>query len=224
MRLSLLLLLALVALPACDSNTYDNGYDDGYGAGQTSNGATFVDFTLDATAYTLLNDRTATYQSDDIDSGATRAAVERALATAGDGALVMLYIDNQLVNESEPGTQTAYTALPLSRGFDQLVLTPDGDNPPLEINVVGFTASYEFSFDNQDLFFDVVSSAPASDFGANERTLFNFIAPQRRVDNVPQGLTQLRFRLVTLPARAGQRSAVDLTDYAAVKKAYNLPD
>ena len=40
---------------------------------------------------------------------------------------------------------------------------------------------------------------------------------------VPQGADRLEFRLVTVPARAGQRP-VDMTDYAAVKAAYNLPD
>lgn len=228
MRRLLLLSCALLALPACDSSSYNNGYDDGYydgqGTGTTTAGARFVDFSLDATGYTVFNDRTASYESDDIDSGTTRTAVERALATAGDGALVMLYIDNRLVNESEPGDQITYTALPLSRGFDELVLAP-GTTPGTSttIPVVGYTASYEFSFDNQDLFFDVVSSAAASDFNTNPRVLFDFVAPQRRVGNIPQGLTRLQFRLVTVPATAAKQG-VDMTDYAAVVRAYGLPD
>jgi hypothetical protein len=223
------LLLAALALSFSACDNYNDGYDDGYYDGiddAPTGGATVVDFELDATDYSVLNARTATYESDNIDSGTIRAAVEDALAEAGDGALVALYIDNQLVNESEEADQTTYTALPLSRGFDQLVLgdtDADGqiDDP---VNVVGYTASYEYSFDNGDLYFDVVSSAPSSDFSTNPAVLFDFIAPQVRIDGVPQGLSELRFRLVTVPADEFNKKPVDLTDYAAVAAAYNLPD
>lgn len=234
MRLSLLL-AALVLLPACDTGSYDDGYDDGYDAGldnAPTNGATFVDFTLDATEYRV-NDgpgqdqRTASYETDRIDESAVRGAVERALATAGDGALVALYIKSYLVtNQATPADTSTYSALPLSRGFDRLVLVDtdnDGD-PDGSVFVVEYTASYEFSFDNQDLYFDVVSSKPASDFGTNPEFLFDAITPQEtNAAGVRLGPDDLEFRLVTVPATAGQRP-VDMTDYAAVKAAYNLPD
>ena len=230
MRLPLLA-LALLALPACDSQ-YDNGYDDGFydgqGTGTTAAGARFVDFSLDATRYQVSGDaRTASYQSDDIDSGTTRGAVERALATAGDGALVMLYIKSYLVtNQSGQGDPT-YSALPISRSFNQLSLgDTDGDGQIDDpVDVVGYTASYEFSFDNADLYFDVVSSAPATDFGTDPRSLFDAIAPQRsNAAGDPQGADRLELRVVTVPASAGQRPAVDLADYAAVTAYYGLPD
>ncbi len=231
MRLPILsLLLAALALGACDSSNYDDGYDDGYYDGQDdapTNGATFVDFELDATDYAVSGDqRTASYQTDDIDSGTVRATVERALATAGDGALVALYIDSRLVTNID-GTSVPYAALPLSRGFEQLVVIDSyGDgSPDGSVNVVGYTASYEYSFDNQDLYFDVVSSAPASDFSADPTVLFDFVTPQRSaVNGDRQGPTRLSFRLVTVPATRGSRPAVDMTDYAAVRAAYNLPD
>ena len=222
MRLPLLL-AALVLFSACDAGSYDDGYDDGLNDAPTS-GATFVDFARDPGDYTLSDDtRTAGYETDDIDSGTTRTAVERALATAGDGALVMLYIDSRLVNRDFGGESTPYSALPLSRGFEQVVLTSGPNGTTTTVPVVGYTASYEFSFDNNDLYFDVVSSTPASSF-TSERALFDFIRPQPRdLDGIPTGATSLRFRLVTVPAREGQRP-VDMSDYAAVKAAYNLPD
>lgn len=228
MRLSLLLLVAALALPACDTQ-YDSGYDDGFFDGQTNgqnnvptNGAVYVDFTLDARNYAVSGDqKTATYETDNIDSGDVRGRVERALARAGDGALVALYIQNDLVNNFGSGDSTPYTALPLSRGFEEIVLA----DSTVSIPVVGYTASYEYSFDNEDLYFDVVSSTSATNFGDNPRNLFDFIVPQRRDANgTPAGPAQLRFRLVTVPATPGGRPVVDLSDYAAVKAAYNLPD
>ena len=225
--LALPLLLAALALPACDN--YDSGYDDGFIDGGTRGGATFVDFTLDATDYAVSGDqKTATYETDNIDSGTTRAAVEAALGLAGEGALVMLYIQNDLVNTVGGGQSQPYTALPLSRGFEELVfadIDANNDGEADVIPVVGYTASYEFSFDNQDLYFDVVSSTAASNFGSNPRALFDFIVPQRtNAAGDRLGPSALAFRLVTVPATAGGRSAIDLTDYAAVKRAYNLPD
>ena len=232
MRLPFLLLAAALLLPACDSQ-YDDGYNDGFFDGQSdappapTNGATFVDFTLDGTRYEV-NDgdgedqRTATYRSRSISSLEQRNAVERALGRAGDGALVMLYIQTYLVsNQATAEDNSTYSALPVTRGFEEIVLA----DSVTAIPVVGYTASYEFSFDNQDLYFDVVSSTSASQFGGNPRALFNFIVPQE-TDALGGrlGADVLRFRLVTVPATRGNKTAVDLTDYAAVKAAYGLPD
>jgi hypothetical protein len=223
------LLLAALALSFSACDTYGDGYDDGYYDGlddAPTNGATVVDFTLDATDYSVSTDqRTATYESDDIDSGTVRAAVEDALATAGDGALVALYIDTELVTDVS-GTSRPYSALPLSRGFEELVVgDTDGDGQFDDpVNVVGYTASYEYSFDNGDLYFDVVSSTRASEFGADPTVLFDFITPQQQTGGVRQGPSTLSFRLVTIEADEFTKRPVDLTDYAAVAAAYNLPD
>lgn len=226
MRLSLLL-LALIALPACDSNSYNDGYDDGYNNAPSS-AATFVDFGLDGTRYNVSTDNlTATFRSRNISTLETRNAVERALATAGDGALVMLYIKSYLVSTQSASDDPTFSALPVSRGFDERLvatLNPDGTPGPLAY-VVGLTASYEFSFDNNDLYFDVVSSKPSTDFGTSPQSLFNTLVPQAtKTDGSGAGPDRLEFRLVTVPARAGKRPDVDMTDYAAVARAYTLPN
>ncbi len=223
--LALLAVALPLALTACD--TYNNGYDDGYydGQGSTSTRASFVDFSLDATDYTVSGDtRSASYESDNIDSGTTRAAVERALATAGDGALVALYIKSYLVNNLAGQGDPTYAALPVSRSFEELVFTPGPDSTTSTVNVVGYTASYEYSFDNQDIYFDVVSSAPASDFSSDPTVLFDFIVPQATDSQGTRGgANRLDFRVVTVPASA-LKQGVDMTDYAAVRAAFNLPD
>lgn len=229
MRLLPLLALALLTLPACDSynDGYDDGYYDGQGSGTTTAGARFVDFSLDAQDYTVSGDtRTASYQTDDIDSGTVRAAVERALATAADGSLVALYIKSYLVTNQSGQSDPTYSALPLSRGFDERLVTtvnPDGTPGP-QVYVVGLTASYEYSFDNGDLYFDVVSSKPSTDFGTNPRTLFDVIVPQEtQANGTALGPDRLDLRIVTVPATAAKRG-VDMTDYAAVAAAYGLPN
>jgi hypothetical protein len=96
-------------------------------------------------------------------------------------------------------------------------------NTDTSIPVVGYTVSYEYSFDNDDLYFDVVSSAPATDFDSDPRVLFDSVVPQR-AENGPD---RLNFRLVTIPSDRyySQGAArIDLRDYEAVKRAYNLPD
>jgi len=138
----------------------------------------------------------------------------------------MLYIDVELVSpvEGASGNRT-YAALPLSRSFEEIVLAGDGSGGTVEIPVVGYTASYEYSFDNQDLYFDVVSSAPYTDFSTDPADLFDFIVPQRALG----GSSAIDLRLVVIPDELylvnGQAAArVDLRDYAAVKAAYDLPD
>ena len=177
-----------------------------------------VDFRLDALDYDVSADNlTASFESDDVDSGETRDQIERSLADASTaGALVMLYIDSELVN-IQPGAEFGtWAALPLSRSFEGFV-SGEGD-----VAVV-YTASYEFSFDNDDLYFDVVSSAPFDAFDESPDDFIARILPQR----IEDGPDQLLLRLVTIPAdryynQAGLR--VDLRDYEAVKRAYNLPD
>lgn len=186
---------------------------------ETRRDVSVVDFRLDALDYDVSADtRTASYESDNVDSGETRDEIEFALRSAGDGALVLLYIESELVQDFE-GTGQTYSALPLSRSFEEVVLQ-DSDS---SIPVVGYTVSYEYSFDNDDLYFDVVSSAPATDFDDDPRVLFDSIVPQR----IERGADELEFRLVTIPSDRYYRQAgarIDLRDYEAVKRAYNLPD
>ncbi|WP_412062207.1 hypothetical protein [Rubrivirga sp. IMCC45206] len=217
LRLSLLALAAVALLGACDVN--EPYYED------TSLRVFVADFSFDAQDYAVGGDlKTATF--DARDASVSRGDLDDALATAGDGALVMLYIDVELVSpvEGASGNPT-YAALPLSRSFEEIVLADDGNGGTTTVPVVGYTASYEYSFDNQDLYFDVVSSAPYTDFSADPADLFDFIVPQR----VLGGSSDIDLRLVVIPqdlyfasGRAGAR--IDLRDYAAVKAAYNLPD
>ena len=206
LRPALLALGLSLVFAACD--TYETRRD-----------VSVVDFRLDALDYDVSADnKTASYQTDNVDSGEARDEIEFALRSAGDGALVMLYIESELVQNFE-GTGQTYSALPLSRSFEEVVLQ-DGNTT---IPVVGYTVSYEYSFDNDDLYFDVVSSAPATDFDADPRVLFDSVVPQR----IEDGPDQLEFRLVTIPSDRyyGQGAArIDLRDYEAVKRAYNLPD
>ncbi|WP_412070158.1 hypothetical protein [Rubrivirga sp. IMCC43871] len=216
LRLSLLALAAVVLLGACDSDPY---YED------TSLRVFVTDFHFDADDYDVSSDFfTATF--DAREAIVDRGDLDDALATAGDGALVMLYIDFELVSplEGASGNRT-YSALPLSRSFREVVINDQDGSGNSTVSVVGLTASYEYSFDNQDLYFDIVSSEPSSDFADSPRGLFDFLKPQR----LPGESSDIDLRLVVIPqdlyyanAQAGAR--IDLRDYAAVKAAYNLPD
>ncbi len=158
------------------------------------------------------------------DARVVRGNLADALRTAGDGAMVMAYIDAELVSNivGADGNRT-WTPLPVTRSFEESVLARD-ENGDFVQKVVGFTASYEYSFDNQDFYFDVVSSAEYTDFGDDRSVLFDFIVPQR----VAGGPDDIDLRLVVIPnelyytAQAGAR--IDLRDYEAVKAAYGLPD
>ncbi len=182
-----------------------------------------VDLDFDNQQYRVSNDtRVASF--DAREARVTRGNLEAALRTAGDGALVMLYIDVEQVQDVEGASDnTTWSALPLTRSFEELVLADDGAGNTIEIPVVGYTASYEYSFDNGDLNFDVVSSAPASDFSDDPTVLFDFIVPQR-ADGTSRGVN---LRLVTIPDElflTGAGARIDLRDYEAVKAAYGLPD
>ena len=209
--LSLTLALgAVLVLGACDT-TEDTALD------------VFVaDFSFDYQDYTVGNDlKTATY--DAIDASVSRGDLNDALRTAGDGALVMLYIDVELVSPVEGASgNVTWAALPLSRSFEEVVLDDQGEGTT--IPVVGYTASYEYSFDNQDLYFDVVSSAPYTDFSTDPRDLFDFITPQRALG----GSSDIDLRLVVIPDELfyvdGAGARIDMRDYEAVKAAFNLPD
>ena len=206
-RLHPLLALALVAalglgVSACD--TYDDDDDNG-----VSYGVSVVDFSLDGDDFELSDDsQVASFFSDDITSDRSRDDVRRTLEFAGDGALVMLYADNSLILEGSDGT---YTALPVTIGQEIVVTGEDGETP----DVTTLAVTYTYSFDNADLYFDVLTTTPLAASG-DEVVSFDDFLPNR-----------IDLRLVTLPAdlyygKAGAR--IDLRDYEAVKRAYNLPD
>ena len=184
-----------------------------------------ADFNFDNRDYAVSADsRVATF--DARDARVTRGSLTDALRTAGDGALVMLYINVEQVQDVDGAEgNVTWSALPLTRAYEELVLASDAEGGTVEIPVVGYTSSYEYSFDNGDLYFDVVSSAPATDFDSDPRALFDFLVPQR----ADGASSTVDLRLVTIPdelffvdGRAGAR--VDLRDYDAVKAAYGLPD
>ena len=226
-RLRSLLAAAVAATAVLGLGACDDYYDDGYDDDDTSLQVFVVDFSLDPFEYDppRSNEDLVTASFDARDAVVTRGDLDDALATAGDGSLVMLYIDLELVSAFDGAEDnTTWSALPLTRGFEEVVVNDDDGTGIENIPVVGYTASYEYSFDNDDLYFDVVSSAPYTDFSEDPRVLFDFIVPQRA-----DGSGDLDLRLVVIPdelfytnATAGAR--VDLRDYEAVKAAYNLPD
>jgi len=200
MRTFLTLALLALVLPACDG--YNLGYDDGYDDGQNDRPQVrVVDFEFDRDGYQLSTDqRTASFESDDITSNTARTALQNALATAGDGAVVMAYVESSFLIDATTTGQT-YSALPVTRAFRDTV-----EGTPYET-----VLSYEYSFDNGDFYFDVVSSDPASDFGGD--VLFDFAIAED-----PQ------LRVVTIPADIFNKTTVDLTNYEEVRAAFNLPD
>ena len=215
LRSALLLSLALV-LGACD--TTDNDVDGSLEVFVT-------DLTFDAQSYDLGGDnRTATFYGANAQTSGD--ALGDALATAGDGDLVMLYVDVELVSFVDGADNGTWAALPLTRGFNDVVFGDrDGDGESDgDFLATTLIASYEYSFDNRNLYFDVVSSLPYTEFSDDPRDLFDLVLPQR----VEDGPGQIDLRLVVIPDelfftnRAAAR--VDLRDYEAVKAAFGLPD
>ena len=198
LRLTLLAALGLaVSLGACD--TY---YEDERGD------VVVVDFTIDGDRYTASDDGlVASFNTDDVESAEDRDGLRIALREAGDGALVAAYVDTELVLAVE-GTGQTFSALPLTRGYEGNVLVDLDDDGTLDdLFYTDFTVTWEYSFDNEDFYFDVSSSAPLEwgEFLPREIDL--------RVVSVPADVYY---------ARAGAR--IDLRDYEAVKSAFTLPD
>ena len=205
-----LLAAALVAalgltLTACDTYDYDD--DDGGRA----YGVTVVDFDIDGDDFSLSDDgQVASFETGDISSAEARDDVRRALTDAGaggGGALVMLYADNSLILE---GTDGSYTALPVTVGQEIVVVGEEGQD-----DVATLAITYTYAFDDRDLYLDVLSTTPLEASGDDVVSFDDFIP------NV------IDLRLVTVPAdlyygKAGAR--IDLRDYEAVKRAFNLPD
>lgn len=200
MRPFLTLALLAVAVSACDTIEDSD--------------ARVVDFTLDRDAYTVSDDGyTASFESDDIASSSARAALQDALREAGDGALVVAYIESTFLVGSASTGQT-YAALPISRAFrGEIPYDVDNDGTADQFVPAETLLSYEYSFDNEDFYFDVVASDPEGDFDPG--ALFSFA-----IGEDPS------LRVVTIPATMQTRatSRVNLADYEAVKAAYGLPD
>ena len=194
---------ALLTLGACDN------YDEGDVYYETR--ASFVDFRLNTTvADDDYSDDGYVVSFDDRDaiSPDDRDDLQDLLAEAGDGALVVAYIDSEVVLDIASTGQT-YSAMPITRAYEGVPIRvdEDGDGTPEEIPYVDVVVTYEYSFDNAAFYFDVTSSAQL-DFA----------------EFLPNAVD---FRVVVIPAdrynaRAGAR--VDLRDYEAVKAAYGLPD
>ncbi|HEX8386128.1 MAG TPA: hypothetical protein VF576_08090 [Rubricoccaceae bacterium] len=212
-----LLLAALaVSFSACDS--YNNGYDDGYYDGiddAPTGGATVVDFTLDRDDYEISDDtQVASFESDRIGEASDLADLRSALASAGEngGALVAAYVVTDVRDDGR-----TYSALPLTRAEDAFVAFDVDNDGTVEagegVAYVDYTLAYEYSFDDQDFYFDVVSSARGDTFPGGEEAFFDAVISD-----------DIEVRVVTVPADEFNRSAVDMTDYAAVAAAYNLPD
>ena len=188
---------AVLSLGACDTD--DTALD-----------VFVVDFEIDTSDPGIRDEgRVASYNTDDVVSPSDEAAVRDVLRDAGDGSLVVAYARTRDILD-ETATPQTYSGLPITRGFEGTVLVDEDDDGDFEeVPFVDFLVTYEYSFDNQDFYFDAVSSA-ALDFA----------------DFLP---ANLGIRLVVIPdelfrvnGQAGAR--VDLGDYEAVKRAYGLPD
>ena len=173
-----------------------------------------VDFSIDADDYEVTGLYTAAFSAEDAE--VSSGNLSRALRTAGSGDLVMLYIASELVNGFE-STNVFWTGLPVTRGFNQV--SDDGTE------FIDLVASYEYTFADNSLFFNVVSSLPFDAFSDDPEVLFESIIPAE----IGRSPDDLFFRLVVIPdelffvdGQAGAR--VDLRDYEAVKAAYGLPD
>jgi hypothetical protein len=190
-RLAALALAALLPLAACDFSDDDDGPIVG------DSDIVYVDFSFDGDEYRVSEDGLiASFESDEIDDADEREAVQDALAGANDGALVLLYVDGELVFGA--GGAGTWTALPITQAFE------NPDEP-----FVDYTVTYSYSYDDADLYFDAFTSAedPPLDWS----TAF----PSR-----------IFFRLVTAPAYAFARAGahVDTRDYEAVRRALALPE
>ncbi len=173
--------------------------------------ASFVDFRLNTTVHEddySEDGYAVSFDDRDAVSPDDRDDLQDLLAEAGDGALVVAYIDSEVVLDVV-GTGQTYSAMPITRGYEgiPILVDEDGDGTSEEIPYVDYILTYEYSFDNGAFYFDVTSSAQLD---------FSTVLPGA-----------IDFRVVVIPAdlyraRAGAR--IDLRDYEAVKAAYGLPD
>ncbi len=194
LRTSALVLAALALAPGCD--TYDDNNED-------DDRINVVTFSFDGDDATISDDgRIASFDTDDIASANDQTAVEDALDEADLGGVVLLYADGGLVFDGGEGT---WTALPLTRAFEAV-------NAADEL-FVDFTATYSYSYDDADLYFDVLSSAE-----------FDGLSDEDYATVIP---SQIELRLVTIREDdfADARAAgVDFESYAAVRQAFALPE
>ena len=194
---ALLAAVAVFGLGACDT-TDDTALD-----------VFVVDFDLDTTDPAISDDGfVGSYTIDDVISGDDAADLADVLIDAGDGALVVAYIQSGVVFDVSTTSQT-YSALPLTRGYERPIrIDDDGDGTFEDELVVDYIVTYEYSFDNSNFYFDVTSSA---------RLDFANLLP-----------ATAGFRVVVIPDELfvvdGAGARVDLRDYEAVKAAYGLPD
>lgn len=210
----LLALLLAVALGACDVT----GTDD------TALDVFTVDLRFDADDYRVDGLYTASFFS--TDATVLSGDLEEALQTAGQGDLVMLYIDTELVAQYETDEAT-WTPLPLTRGFSEAIFDPDNPDPAAEDLFTTYVVSYEYAFEDENLYFNVVSSLPYTTFegeAGDPRDFFDTVLPAP----LGESADTIRLRLVVIPDELffanGAAARVDLRDYEAVKAAYGLPD
>ena len=209
-------LLLAVAFGGCDTNEIDRYEPD------TSLEVFVVDLEWDPDDYRPVGLSTASFFPDDVT--VLSGDFDAALQTAGQGDLVMLYIDSRLVAQYETDQRT-WTALPLTRGFNDVVFgdTDGDDESDGDLLVTSLNVSYEYSFEDGNVYFDVVSSLPYTEFSNDPDVLFRRVLPARFESTAPD---DIRLRLVVIPDElffTNEAARVNLRDYEAVQRAYGAP-
>lgn len=198
LRLVLAAFLALPLILTSGCDIYEDDEDE-----LDDDDIAVVEFSFDGDDASISeDDRIASFDTDDVTSSSDRAAVEDALDGADEGAVVLLYADGGLLFEGGEGT---WTALPVTRGLERL---DTGGAPYVE-----YTLTYSYSYDDADLYFDVLSSIDLDTLTDEEYAVA-----------VPG---QIDLRLVTVREGAfleAQAAGVDFQSYEAVRRAFALPE
>lgn len=123
---------------------------------------------------------------------------------AVDGGIVLLYASD--VVDAGGLQRSGWTALPLTLGYDEPTdSAPNGDG------FIDYTLTTTYTYDIGRLFVNLVAS---------DVVTIDFLD---REEGLLANLEDIRFRLVVLPGGSFARG-IDYSDYAAVQRAYGLPD
>lgn len=161
----------------------------------STDGPVFVDTGVRSTTFVPRRQDFAVNTTGDV-ATLERASSQLTRSVVDDG-LVLLYARGDLLIE---GAQDTWVALPYTQGIEGV--------GPNNVPFVDFTISYVYSFGVNRLFVDVISSARILD-------------TQEGARYIPDGIP---FRLVTIPGSVARATAVDFSDYEAVRRTFGLEE